>query len=62
MLGMHPSDDRVRAYFSASIVVNAAVAVMLPAGWPRQTFQYATIIYEMSVILHNKRMGIHCSF
>jgi len=58
ILGLHPSDKQVAVYFIGSALTSYGIARALPAGWPRQSFQYGVIALQLAVIVHNKRIGM----
>ena len=62
VLGAHPSDNRVRNYFIGTALGHYAVARALPAGWPRQAWQYGWIAVEVVQIVKNKRAGFRMQF
>lgn len=62
ILGDNPSDARIRNYFIGAAVGHVLVAHALPNGMLRTAFQAGTVAVEMSVIGHNKRMGLRIKF
>ncbi len=62
MLGKHPSDSRVRNYFVGAALGHYAVSRALPAGWPRQAWQYGWIAIEVVQVVKNKRAGFRMEF
>ena len=61
VLGRHPSVNGVNWYFAGSMILNTAIARMLPNPY-RRMFQTGTIIYEAYWINHNYGIGIGVKF
>ena len=61
-LGRYPTTGKVNNYFAASIISHAAISYLLPSGAWRQGWQYTGIIVEISVVLHNRSVGIRMEF
>ena len=52
-LGAHPSSGRINVYFATVI----GVGLLLPPSW-----QWALSAFEISVIAHNRSIGVRVSF
>lgn len=61
ILGLHPKDNRVTAYFILAGVGHYAVTRALPTEY-RAAWQYSWIALEAATILHNKKIGLHFNF
>jgi hypothetical protein len=61
LLGREPSIGRVNNFFCASLALNAAVALALPARY-RPVWQYGSIVYEFYLVRGNARIGIGMTF
>lgn len=61
LLGRHPSDAKVDAYFAGSMVANQLIANKLEGGW-RTGFQCAIILIETAAVSNNHALGIKLSF
>lgn len=57
LLGAHPSEGRVNAWFAASLVGHALISYALPHPW-RERWQYATTLVEAGMVGHNAQAGI----
>lgn len=62
LLGHHPSDDRIRAYFIGSMVTHVLIVNALPPGALRTAFQVGTVAFELDIVRQNKRMGLKVKF
>ncbi len=62
LLGSSPSGPKVRNYFLMTAFSHAVIAKALPPGWPRQTWQYGTIVLQAAHIIHNKRVMARWNF
>lgn len=62
IMGKNPSDTRVAGYFLAAGAAHYAVARALPAGWPREAWQYGWIAAQVVQVAKNKRIGLHFNF
>lgn len=60
-LGGHPSARRVDTYFASTIVLNAAIAYVLPQPW-RRYFQVSSLTIEGSAVWSNYNLGIGMRF
>jgi len=61
ILGSHPRNGKVDAYFATTILAHAAIALVLPTEY-RKAFQYITIGVEIGWIQHNYSIGIDAKF
>ena len=52
LIGRHPSDTKMHAYFAASAVAHALVVYMVPKGW-RDTLQSISLNVKWSLVDHN---------
>jgi len=59
-LGRHPSEGRVNSYFAGGLVLNTAVAYVLPKPW-RTMWQVGFIVDRYAYVQHNRRIGIGIS-
>ncbi len=62
ILGRHPSDVAIRNYFLLTTAGHYAIAKSLPAGWPRNAWQYGWIGIEVGMVIKNKRVGATFEF
>lgn len=62
LMGRHPSDVRVRNYFIGAAVGHFAVALALPAGWKRTSWQAGWIALEVVQVIRNKKAGFKFSY
>ncbi len=62
LLGLHPSDSKIRNYFLGVGIAHVLISRTLPAGWPRQTYAYARIAMEVAYVVKNKRLGMQIKF
>lgn len=62
VLGDHPSDTKVVAYFVGVALAHTYVATKVPAGWPRQGLQYGLIAMQVAQVIKNKRAGLAIKF
>jgi hypothetical protein len=61
ILGLHPKDNRVTAYFVLVGASHYAVTRALPTEY-RAAWQYGWIALEVATIINNKRIGLHFNF
>lgn len=61
LLGPHPSDGKIDAYFAGSMAANQLIANELEGGW-RTGFQAAIILIETAAVSNNHALGIKLSF
>ena len=61
LLGAHPSQQAVNAYFLSAAVLHAGVSAMLPYGW-RRVWQASTIGLELAVIHGNAQANLSIRF
>jgi hypothetical protein len=61
ILGRHPHDDRIAAYFLVAGLGHYAVTKALPPEW-RPAWQYGWIALEVFTILRNQRVGVNFEF
>jgi hypothetical protein len=61
ILGLHPKDNRVTAYFLLAGAGHYAVTRALPTEY-RAPWQYTWIALEAATIIHNKKIGLHFNF
>lgn len=61
LLGRHPSDTKVDAYFAGSMVANQWIANQLEGGW-RTGFQATIILIETAAVSNNHALGVKFSF
>ncbi len=57
MIGAYGERVPPAAYFPAVAVGHMAVARVLPAGWPRLTWQIVTLALQLECVIHNRREG-----
>lgn len=61
ILGEHPSDLKITAYFGTIIVANTFLVPKLPPKWRKATW-IGVIIVQTITIIHNQRAGISLRF
>jgi len=61
LLGPHPSQRTIRAYFITAALVHTGVMALLPPD-TRAAVQYGTIVLQVAVIGHNKYIGLKTSW
>lgn len=61
ILGLHPKDNRVTAYFLLAGAGHYAVTRALPTEY-RALWQYTWIALEAATIIHNKKIGLKFDF
>lgn len=61
ILGEHPSNAQINAYFSLGITAHVIVALLLPENF-RAPWQAAGIVLEGYYVAHNFRVGLSASF
>jgi hypothetical protein len=61
ILGPNPSARKVDAYFATTLLAHWAITYSLPPEY-RKPWQLSTIIVELAVIGHNKRLGLSFNF
>jgi hypothetical protein len=61
ILGLHPKDNRVTAYFLLAGAGHYGVTRALPREY-RAVWQYGWIALEVATILNNKKIGLHFDF
>jgi hypothetical protein len=61
ILGRHPSNGRINAYFSAVIIGHAVISYALPADL-RSKWQQAGILIEIAADVNNFNMGLSVGF
>ena len=62
ILGKHPSDTKIVAYFVLAAAGHAYVATKLPAGWQRSTWQYGWAAIQIAQVVRNRRMNLRMAF
>lgn len=60
IMGPHPSEDKVKAYFALTLIAHAAMAYMLPPPY-RTIWQSFWIGVETLAVQHNRAMGLGLS-
>ncbi len=61
VLGLHPTNARINAWFAASMATQIAIAYVLPEKW-RAAWQYAGIGLEAVMVGNNKHLGLNVKF
>jgi hypothetical protein len=61
ILGLHPSDTRVRAYFLASSILSLGIAQLLQ-GSSRTAFMTGEMSFELAVVKRNVGLGLTVRF
>jgi hypothetical protein len=61
LLGQHPSDGTVVAYFAACGLAHAGIAYLLPRPY-RNIWQFTAITFESAIVAHNFRVGLQIHF
>lgn len=60
-LPMHPTVSQVDNHFISGMIINTAIAYMLPAEY-RAKFQYLSIGYEIAYVRGNMQVGVAMKF
>ena len=61
LLGQYPSQRKIDNYFLASAILHPTMTGFVPLKY-RGYWQYAGIVLEAAVIIHNKRVGLKIDF
>lgn len=62
ILGDCPSRGEVNTYFAASALLHTGITYLLPAGKPREYWQYLTITVSGTVVARNYQIGLSVNF
>lgn len=60
-LGPHPSNKQINKYFATTLIAHWAITYAMPQEY-RSLWQNSTIMLEVTVIGHNKQIGLSFNF
>jgi hypothetical protein len=61
ILGKHPGQNEIDAYFLGTAIAHTAISYYLPPKY-RRIWQYVTLSFEMGVVGHNIGAGVAFNF
>ncbi len=61
ILGRHPTDSEIVAYFAGMLATRALITWVLPPRWSH-AFQGVFIVHDVGFIINNRLAGVRISF